>query len=58
VEKVYPRGTEDVVDELEGVFEVAVIGTPDGRLGGSVTAVVVATGSSPRTTWRPAAGSG
>jgi acyl-CoA synthetase (AMP-forming)/AMP-acid ligase II len=41
-ENVYPREIEDVIYELEGVVEVAVIGTPDERLGETVTAVVVA----------------
>jgi long-chain acyl-CoA synthetase len=40
-ENVYPREIEDVIYELEGVVEVAVIGTPHDRLGEMVTAIVV-----------------
>jgi len=40
-ENVYPREVEDVIYELDGVVEAAVIGTPDDRLGERVTAVVV-----------------
>lgn len=40
-ENVYPREVEDVIYELEGVAEAAVIGTPDERLGERVTAVIV-----------------
>ena len=43
-ENIYPREIEDVIYELDGVVEVAVIGTPDDRLGETVTAVVVADG--------------
>ncbi|QLD87944.1 AMP-binding protein [Natronomonas salina] len=44
-ENVYPREIEDVVYELDGVVEVAVIGTPDDRLGETVTAIVVTDGN-------------
>jgi acyl-CoA synthetase (AMP-forming)/AMP-acid ligase II len=40
-ENVYPREVEDVVYQLDGVSEVAVVGTPDDRLGKKVTAFVV-----------------
>ncbi|MFB6172554.1 MAG: class I adenylate-forming enzyme family protein [Haloarculaceae archaeon] len=43
-ENVYPREVEDVIYELDGVDEVAVIGTPDDRLGEVVTAFVVGDG--------------
>ena len=39
-ENVYPREIEDVIYELDGVQEAAVIGTPHDRLGEQVTAVV------------------
>jgi len=39
-ENVYPREVEDVIYQLDGVDEVAVIGTPHDRLGELVTAVV------------------
>ncbi|MCY4728988.1 acyl--CoA ligase [Natronomonas gomsonensis] len=45
-ENVYPREIEDVIYELDGVVEVAVIGTPHDRLGETVTAVVVGDGLS------------
>ena len=41
-ENVYPREIEDVIYELDGVTEAAVIGTPHDRLGEQVTAIVVA----------------
>jgi len=41
-ENVYPSEVEAVVYELDGVEEVAVIGTPDERFGERVTAIVVA----------------
>jgi len=40
-ENVYPREVEDVLYELDGIAEAAVIGTPDDRLGEKVTAIVV-----------------
>jgi long-chain acyl-CoA synthetase len=40
-ENVYPREVEEVVYGLDGVAEVAVIGTPHDRLGESITAIVV-----------------
>jgi acyl-CoA synthetase (AMP-forming)/AMP-acid ligase II len=40
-ENVYPREVEDVIYELDGVVEVAVIGTPHERLGETVTAIIV-----------------
>jgi long-chain acyl-CoA synthetase len=43
-ENVYPREIEEVLYELEGVVEAAVIGTPHERLGETVTAIVVADG--------------
>lgn len=43
-ENVYPREVEDVIYELDEVEEVAVIGTPDERLGEKVTAFVVGEG--------------
>jgi long-chain acyl-CoA synthetase len=39
-ENVYPREIEDVIYELDGVVEAAVVGTPHDRLGEQVTAVV------------------
>lgn len=39
-ENVYPREIEDVLYELDGVIEAAVIGTPDERLGERVTAII------------------
>jgi long-chain acyl-CoA synthetase len=39
-ENVYPREVEDVIYELDGVQEAAVVGTPHDRLGEQVTAVV------------------
>lgn len=39
-ENVYPREIEDVIYELDGVREAAVVGTPHERLGEQVTAVV------------------
>lgn len=38
---VYPREVEQVVAELDGVSEVAVVGVPDERTGAAVKAVVV-----------------
>jgi long-chain acyl-CoA synthetase len=38
---VYPVEVEDVVREVDGVSEVAVIGVPDGRTGEAVVAYVV-----------------
>ena len=38
---VYPKEVEQVIDELEGVHESAVIGLPHADLGEGVTAVVV-----------------
>jgi len=46
-ENVYPREVEEVIYELEGVQEAAVIGTPHDRLGEMVTAVVVRSGDEP-----------
>lgn len=43
-ENVYPREVEDVIYELDGVVEAAVIGTPHDRLGETVTAILVADG--------------
>jgi len=40
-ENVYPREVEEVIYELDGVAEAAVIGTPHDRLGETVTAIVV-----------------
>ena len=40
-ENVYPSGVEDVLYEIDGVQEAAVLGTPHDRLGEMVTAVVV-----------------
>ncbi len=39
-ENVYPREIEDVIYELDGVQEAAVVGTPHERLGEQVTAIV------------------
>ncbi|WP_276259705.1 class I adenylate-forming enzyme family protein [Haloglomus litoreum] len=39
-ENVYPREIEDVIYELDGVREAAVVGTPHERLGEQVTAIV------------------
>jgi acyl-CoA synthetase (AMP-forming)/AMP-acid ligase II len=41
-ENVYPREIEDVIYELDGVIEAAVIGTSHERLGEAVTAIVQA----------------
>ncbi len=38
---VYPKEVEEMIDELSGVVETAVIGLPDPDLGEMVTAVVV-----------------
>lgn len=38
---VYPREVEQVIAELDGVSEVAVVGVPDDRTGAAVKAVVV-----------------
>ncbi|MCW2735788.1 AMP-binding protein [Nocardioides sp.] len=42
---VYPSEVEDVIREVEGVTEVAVIGAPDAETGESVVAYVVAPGT-------------
>ena len=39
---VYPKEVEDVIDQLPGVLESAVIGVPDDDFGEAVVAVVVA----------------
>ncbi len=39
---VYPREVELVIDDLEAVAEVAVVGVPDDASGEAVSAVVVA----------------
>ena len=39
---VYPREIELVIDDLDGVAEVAVVGVPDDVTGEAVTALVVA----------------
>jgi malonyl-CoA/methylmalonyl-CoA synthetase len=41
---VYPKEVEDVLDDLPGVAESAVVGVPDDDLGEAVTAVVVPEG--------------
>ncbi|MFB6164526.1 MAG: class I adenylate-forming enzyme family protein [Haloarculaceae archaeon] len=46
-ENVYPREVEEVLYELDGVAEAAVIGTPHDRLGETVTAIVVRSGETP-----------
>jgi long-chain acyl-CoA synthetase len=46
---VYPREVEDVIMQLSGIREVAVIGVPDERMGERVKAIVVADGSLPLT---------
>jgi len=38
---VYPKEVEDVIDQLPGVLESAVIGVPDSDFGEAVVAVVV-----------------
>jgi malonyl-CoA/methylmalonyl-CoA synthetase len=38
---VYPKEVEDVIDQIDGVLESAVIGVPDPDLGEAVVAVVV-----------------
>jgi acyl-CoA synthetase (AMP-forming)/AMP-acid ligase II len=40
-ENVYPREVEEVIATHPGVFEVAVIGVPDDRLGEEIKAVIV-----------------
>lgn len=42
---VYPREVEDVIMQISGVREVAVIGVPDERMGERVKALVVLDGS-------------
>ncbi|MGK0499619.1 MAG: malonyl-CoA/methylmalonyl-CoA synthetase [Oceanicoccus sp.] len=44
---VYPKEIEQVIDELAGVKESAVIGVPDADFGEAVVAVVVADGTAP-----------
>jgi acyl-CoA synthetase (AMP-forming)/AMP-acid ligase II len=39
-ENVYPKAIEDAIYRLDGVSEVAVVGTPHERLGELVTAIV------------------
>jgi malonyl-CoA/methylmalonyl-CoA synthetase len=39
---VYPKEIESVIDEMDGVFESAVIGVPHPEFGEAVTAVIVA----------------
>lgn len=39
---VYPKEIESVIDEIDGVFESAVIGVPHADYGEAVTAVIVA----------------
>ncbi len=41
-EKVSPREVENVLYELNGVLEVAVVGTPDALLGSAIKAFIVA----------------
>src|SRR6202040_2629290 len=38
---VYPKEVEDVIDQIDGVLESAVIGVPDPDLGEAVVAVIV-----------------
>lgn len=45
---VYPKEVEDVLDQLDGVAESAVVGVPDADFGEAVVAVVVPTADSPR----------
>jgi acyl-CoA synthetase (AMP-forming)/AMP-acid ligase II len=40
-ENVYPSEVEEVIGNLEGVFECAVIGLPDDKWGERVAAVVI-----------------
>lgn len=40
-ENVYPSEVEEVVGNLEGVFDCAVIGLPDEKWGEKVTAIVI-----------------
>ena len=40
---VYPREVEEILSELDGVSEVAVMGVPDDEVGSVIKAVVVAT---------------
>ena len=44
---VYPSEVEDVIGEVPGVADVAVIGVPDGDTGEAVVAYVVAPGQEP-----------
>jgi long-chain acyl-CoA synthetase len=46
---VYPREVEQVLLELPGIAEAAVVGVPDDRTGEQVKAVLVRTGDSPST---------
>ncbi len=60
---MYPKEVEEVLDELDGVLESAVIGVPDADFGEAVVAVVVRragrgrsterrAGRGPRRSWR------
>jgi long-chain acyl-CoA synthetase len=40
-ENIYPREVEDVIREIKGVIDVAVIGVPDEKWGEAVTAIVM-----------------
>ncbi|MBV7295906.1 AMP-binding protein [Corynebacterium sp. TAE3-ERU12] len=42
-ENVFPRETEDVLSELEGIRECAVVGAPDDKFGQALVAYVVRT---------------
>ena len=45
---VYPKEVEDVLDQLDGVLESAVVGVPDPDFGEAVVAVIVPTAASTR----------
>ena len=55
---VYPVEVEDVVTEVDGVAEAAVIGTPDPRTGEAVVAYVKAVPGSSYTPASSRSGSG
>jgi fatty-acyl-CoA synthase len=49
-ENIYPAEVENLINDLEGVASVAVIGVPDERWGEVPWAIIVAHGDAPITT--------